>query len=363
MARTRSEITSPWSLCLEGDDTNIRALVRGSLLPVWLVDLEQMRILEVSDAVSTMLGAGRDQLLERDVTDFVVDQTMARARLRLLTSSILDSYRVRARAFRRLDGTEFEVDLCVRAVNDESPRRMAIAVLLPANEEQLVAQAPHRGDLVVLGTVDSDWRIDRISADVELLLGHPAAALIGRPVSSLVEPDEWPGLVVAIGHALHGHGGASTRLPLRQAEGTSRVCRMLVTPLAGTEEPGFAFSLTVADDMTPDVADRAWELESHLRRIAREIAASGLLADLTSTPTATSMPAMAGLSTRELEIVTGLLAGERVQMIANRMFLSPSTVRNHLTSVYRKLGVRSQQQLLTRLRSDPGTSTTKGDFA
>jgi DNA-binding CsgD family transcriptional regulator len=39
-------------------------------------------------------------------------------------------------------------------------------------------------------------------------------------------------------------------------------------------------------------------------------------------------------------------------MIAKRMYLSQSTVRNHLTSVYRKLGVRSQQELLTLLRSD-----------
>jgi DNA-binding NarL/FixJ family response regulator len=62
------------------------------------------------------------------------------------------------------------------------------------------------------------------------------------------------------------------------------------------------------------------------------------------------MPAMASLSWRELEIVTGLLAGERVPMIAGRLHLSQSTVRNHLTSVYRKLGVNSQQELLTVLR-------------
>jgi DNA-binding CsgD family transcriptional regulator len=65
---------------------------------------------------------------------------------------------------------------------------------------------------------------------------------------------------------------------------------------------------------------------------------------------------MAGLSTRELEIVTGLLAGERVAMTAKRMFLSPSTVRNHLTSVYRKLGVGSQQELLALLNVNPATA-------
>jgi DNA-binding NarL/FixJ family response regulator len=72
---------------------------------------------------------------------------------------------------------------------------------------------------------------------------------------------------------------------------------------------------------------------------------------------------MATLSTRELEIVSGLLAGERVAMIAERMFLSQSTVRNHLTSVYRKLGIRTQQELLRLLRDKTVTTPKRGDFA
>jgi DNA-binding CsgD family transcriptional regulator len=36
-------------------------------------------------------------------------------------------------------------------------------------------------------------------------------------------------------------------------------------------------------------------------------------------------------------------------MIARALFLSESTVRNHLTSVYRKFGVGSQHELLSRL--------------
>jgi DNA-binding NarL/FixJ family response regulator len=50
-------------------------------------------------------------------------------------------------------------------------------------------------------------------------------------------------------------------------------------------------------------------------------------------------------------------------MMAERMFLSQSTVRNHLTSVYRKLGVGSQQELLTVLRGNAGTNEKPGDFA
>jgi DNA-binding CsgD family transcriptional regulator len=55
------------------------------------------------------------------------------------------------------------------------------------------------------------------------------------------------------------------------------------------------------------------------------------------------------LSARQSEIVARLMAGERQADIARSMFLSPSTVRNHLTAIYTKFGVHSQAQLLAAL--------------
>lgn len=52
------------------------------------------------------------------------------------------------------------------------------------------------------------------------------------------------------------------------------------------------------------------------------------------------------LSSRELEIVRNLLQGRRVTQIARSLFLSPNTVRSHLKSVFRKLGVHSQGELV-----------------
>ncbi|MCU1622988.1 MAG: Response regulator containing a CheY-like receiver domain and an DNA-binding domain [Frankiales bacterium] len=343
---------------------HLPALVRASALPVWLLDLGNHRVVEVSDAVASLLGGRREQIVQRHVTDFLADQTSARSRLNLLATAQLDSYCVHDVTYRRVDGSELQADAGLTACADDVPRRLAVGVLLP------VAKRTPDGlgrtttpDVVVLGTVDGDWNVDRISGDVERLLGHPAVTVVGRPLSELVQPEDWPSLLVAIGHALHAHGGAiTTRLRMRQADGEPRLCRVLVTALAGGV-PGLAFSFAPADRLTPSVADRAWELEGHLRRIAREVAASGLLAGLTETPTAATIPAMATLSTRELEIVTGLLAGERVGMIAERMFLSQSTVRNHLTSVYRKLGIRTQQELLRLLRDKTVTTPKRGDFA
>lgn len=59
----------------------------------------------------------------------------------------------------------------------------------------------------------------------------------------------------------------------------------------------------------------------------------------------------AGLLTRrEHDIVCLLLRGDRVPAIARQLWLTRGSVRNHLNSVYRKLGVQSQQEVIVLLR-------------
>jgi DNA-binding NarL/FixJ family response regulator len=66
---------------------------------------------------------------------------------------------------------------------------------------------------------------------------------------------------------------------------------------------------------------------------------------------------MSRLTFRELEIVSLLLRGHRAPAIAKALYLSQSTVRNHLSSVFAKAGVHSQQELIDRLRRS--TTQTK----
>ena len=56
------------------------------------------------------------------------------------------------------------------------------------------------------------------------------------------------------------------------------------------------------------------------------------------------------LTRRELEVVRLLMANERVRTIAERLQVSPSTVRNQLRSVFRKLDVHSQGELIQGLK-------------
>ncbi|MCW2570941.1 MAG: Response regulator containing a CheY-like receiver domain and an DNA-binding domain [Frankiales bacterium] len=56
------------------------------------------------------------------------------------------------------------------------------------------------------------------------------------------------------------------------------------------------------------------------------------------------------LTEREREIALRLLDGQRIPTIARELFLSPSTVRTHLSSVYRTFRVCSQVELIELLR-------------
>jgi DNA-binding CsgD family transcriptional regulator len=56
------------------------------------------------------------------------------------------------------------------------------------------------------------------------------------------------------------------------------------------------------------------------------------------------------LSRREREVIEDIALGDRVPLIATRLYISQSTVRNHLSSAFRKLKVSDQQELVALLR-------------
>lgn len=56
-----------------------------------------------------------------------------------------------------------------------------------------------------------------------------------------------------------------------------------------------------------------------------------------------------GLTDREWEVVQLVARGERTQGAAAALHISPRTVETHLASIYRKLGIGSRRELMTRL--------------
>ncbi len=64
-----------------------------------------------------------------------------------------------------------------------------------------------------------------------------------------------------------------------------------------------------------------------------------------------------GLSVRERQLVTLIVRGRDTSAIAERMFISPYTVQDHLRSVFDKLGVHSRLELVTRLLAQTGPAS------
>ena len=93
-------------------------------------------------------------------------------------------------------------------------------------------------------------------------------------------------------------------------------------------------------------------LERHLQRIAVEVQAAGVLRVLGPGADASRVPTLSELSDRQWEVVSRLARGERVSTIASEMYVSESTVRNHLSAIFRQAGVHSQRELLALLRRE-----------
>lgn len=62
--------------------------------------------------------------------------------------------------------------------------------------------------------------------------------------------------------------------------------------------------------------------------------------------TVTEHPVPAHLSQREMEILQHLTAGLNYQVIAEKLFISPKTVRNHIQNIYQKLQVSSKAEVI-----------------
>jgi len=99
---------------------------------------------------------------------------------------------------------------------------------------------------------------------------------------------------------------------------------------------------------------RIRQLEQALHRIAHDLAAAGITGGaVTSLVSPEAVEELRLLSAREGEILRSLLDGQRVPIIARSLYLSPHTVRNHLKSIFRKLDVRSQPELIEKFRRRP----------
>jgi DNA-binding CsgD family transcriptional regulator len=143
------------------------------------------------------------------------------------------------------------------------------------------------------------------------------------------------------------------RVEIRTTSGRSVSLQVVYTALIGSTDRLILLMLPY------DATAREAKLEEHLQRIAAEIEASGILlraASLSGVALA-RLPEVSMLSPRQWEVLRRLASGQRVATIAAELFISQSTVRNHLSAIFDRFGVHSQAELLERLSQSDAASS------
>ena len=334
----------------------LRRFVRASALPMTLVELPHGRTVEFSQAFLHFVGRDRETCLSMHAEDYTEDPDAVRASLGLLSAGTVDAY-TRSARMHRPDGQVLSFGLRAVACAERGPRPHAVVTVLPhdwqSGRAEDLPQGPEPGP-PVLGTVDAQGRIDRVGSDDAGLLPHSPQDMVGRSLLAGIHPEDTGRVLVLAATSSARSATVTGGVRLRTRRQGSVGARIALQPLAapGAEDAGFAFALQHTGAILAErPAEADAELAAALDRSDHEIRLVGVASWLAGLPSLEQLPQLGELTGREHEIVVRLVGGQRVRAIAREMFLSESTVRNHLTAVYRKLGVASQGELLDRLRA------------
>jgi DNA-binding CsgD family transcriptional regulator len=338
----------------------VEALVASSRVPLAAVDLPSGRLLAVNPALADALGSTVAELTGSSSLGWLSpdDQHAARLGFQALADGDLTGYQAVRRLMNPQDPDQvFSVWVSTVEVGGT---RVGLASAIPAaahdNEFRALppaANVPEPGN-VVLGTVDNNWRVDRISQDVTPLLGLTPEQSSGRPVLGVIHPSDLPAFLAGVEHARRGQRAVRLTLRLSARSGDWTQVTVVLATIAPDDPPPLAFAL-IRDDAgadSPKDSSREMRLEAHMLRIADELHAAGLIPRLRQLPVLADQPRLGKLTSREWAVLTRLLDGQRVSAIAADLYVSQSTVRNHLSSIYAKLGVHSQVDLIRLIRRD-----------
>lgn len=335
-----------------GDD--LGNVIVGSPLPMIVFSLPDQRVRAVNRAAADLVGMTAAQLTRRYAKDLFRPSEKGRTTIDLsaLAAGAIDSYRAR-RTLVGADGP-VQTSIWVRAI----PRRsgaMALLLVLPADHDdqfQLTTRAlmgPLAVDLAS-GTMNDAGSIVTLSrANPGVLHSQRDGLTEARELIAHVHADDQPRLQEALANFRHDRRNLVVAIRIRHAHRgwVASDCHLFATGDDNSGEP-IGFVLAEAAAVMP-ITGRVAQLEHHLNRIAAEVSAA-----VVSSPADTNQSPLdveiEQLTSRQREIVSRLVDGQRVPTIAAALYLSQSTVRNHLAAVYRTFDVHSQPDLIELLR-------------
>jgi DNA-binding CsgD family transcriptional regulator len=293
-------------------------MVDSASLGVVVIELPAGVIVGANEAMRRLLLPGGGLLAGRTAAEFMGGPTGG---ARLVLEGHISGYEV-VRHVQRDTDPPVTINALVRALDDGGPRRFLL-VLCTFQEDEASPTVDGAETTPMLGTTNRHLLVDGVSGDCAAL-GYTPEALLGESLFTVIADSSVTAVLAAVARAVEHRGGESLTIDVRAASGRLSTRELLILPLQ--PPPSIAFALVPVAGEGP--------------RHAEYLAAH----------TAHAFGAEHELTTRERDIVERLLSGDRVPAIARSLFLSQSTVRNHLASAFAKLGVSSQQELIDLFR-------------
>jgi PAS domain S-box-containing protein len=193
-----------------------------------------------------------------------------------------------------------------------------------------------------IGVVDENGIVAYANEATLSVFGIPADRVLGRPVSEFIEPSNYE---IYESHRQLTRRGENEPYLLRFGVDENSKRDFLVLSEAfrdDTEE--FRGSIATFVEL-PTIVER---VRTHLERAADD--GRDLLERIQTTPNLEHLrfenEALAGLTPRQWQVAVEVYRGRRVRNVAINLRLSEHTVRTHLKSVFRKLGIVSQSDLI-----------------
>ena len=333
-------------------DAPLSQVIQDFDFPLVVWDEKSGIILLVNEATSNLAGVPADTIVGRPITDFTESSQGAEKAADALRSGAVEDVRARRR-MKGPGGESVEVLVWTKTLSLNG-RRCALTLLATEQDLPSVERDPIRPwrELapVVIGMLDPTWSIAAVSAEVSVLLGGEPGQWVGRHLINIVLPDDAEDVRKMM--AVASIKVTCCDVQVRRLDGTpTEACLMVAR--SRREGTGTLVFAIVGDPSDPKsrTTDRVNDLELRLRRIGAEVRAAGVLDVLRHEPVGTHhFPQLGELSMRQWEILSRLRRGDRVPTIAGDLYLSPSTVRNHLSGIFRRFDVHSQAELLALLQ-------------
>lgn len=329
---------------------DLEAAVSACDFPLFVWTSPQAIVRMANHAAAELLQTRLEDLVGRSGFELGLPRSAVERATAALTSDDVENLRTKSDLVLP-NGITISIWIWTRAIELDGERG-GVTLLTPLSDISRLGRdtvAPWR-DLIpiAVGRIDSRSQIITISTDIREISGEEPAKVVGRRLADLVHPEDRSrlldnGLLPLIPTSW-------CQLRIRGLGGWTRGCLLL-----GSPDESLRRSFAVIGEpphIESSLAQRIEELESHLRHIAAEVRAAGVVEEMGNMASAGDLPALGQLTSRQWEIIARLMRGQRVRAIADALFLSQSTVRNHLTSIFRRFGVHSQSELLEKLREN-----------